>query len=212
MPFSTDPRIAAIEYKRNTLLSQNSNVSDRFKRARSGVQFLAYRLSGASLTSDQLSELRANYQYWTANAALRATANSFISDPTKTADDLVYPDLLDINAPSIYEGSDVPFVTNDELATLAEKLVLHPFSIEVAPTARRTGHLTLTTPSGLSNFTTVQVRQSATPGTGKGFQSSGEFDQILMSGKIVSDTTIECSWVAPTGPIIGNFNFHYQLN
>lgn len=91
------------------------------------------------------------------------------------------------------------------------RIDVHPFSFTVGPTARRSGHLTLTVPAGLSAYFNVVAYQSANPGTNKGqLPDAREFDQILMTADIINDTTLRISWVS-TGPVIGNYNAYYQI-
>lgn len=88
---------------------------------------------------------------------------------------------------------------------------VHPFSLTIGPTSRRSGHADLTVPAGMSAFFNVIAYESALPGTNKGHRTDArEFEQILMTAAITSDTSLHLSWVA-TGPVIGNFNFFYQI-
>lgn len=91
------------------------------------------------------------------------------------------------------------------------RIDVHPFSFTVGPTARRSGRLDMTVPAGLSAYFNVVAYQSAVPGANKGqLPDAREFDQILMTADITSDTTLRISWVA-TGPVIGNYNAYYQI-
>lgn len=91
------------------------------------------------------------------------------------------------------------------------RIDVHAFSFTVGPTARRSGHLNLTVPAGLSNFFNVVAYQSAVPGANKGaLPDAREFDQMLMTADIINDTTLRISWVS-TGPVIGNYNAYYQI-
>lgn len=91
------------------------------------------------------------------------------------------------------------------------RIDVHPFSIVIGPSARRSGAFDLTTAQDLTGFFNVAAYQSAAPGDGKGIRpDSREFDQILITADIVGANLLRCCWIA-TGPVIGHFNFFYQI-
>lgn len=97
------------------------------------------------------------------------------------------------------------------IPVVKSRIDVHPFAITVGPTARRSGHFDLTVPAGMNAFFNVIAYQSAIPGANKGTRSDArEFDQIFVAMAILNDTTLRGEWVA-TGPVLGNFNFYYQI-
>jgi len=134
MPYSSDSRIAAIEKKRDTLISQSSSTgsgtSERFKRARMFPQNLSIRLSGQTIDSDTLEKLQTNWNVWMTNSTFRQQADALIADPSKTAADLSYPATVSSPLPSIYTGSGMPFVTAQSLADALSPLQAEIDSLE----------------------------------------------------------------------------------
>lgn len=91
------------------------------------------------------------------------------------------------------------------------RMQITSFSANLGTTARRSGKIFLSGLSGLSTHTSAVVWQSAAPGTGKGTRTDGaELEQIQLEAVIVNDTSMRLHWMA-NGPVLGNFNFFYQL-
>lgn len=126
MPYSSNPRIKAIEIRRDALISLNSSTgsgtSERFKRARAFPQALSQRLSGDALDEATRTKLQDGWNIWMTNSAFRQLADAVIADPSKTAEDLVYPETVSSPLPSIYTGTGIPFVTPEVLTAALEPL------------------------------------------------------------------------------------------
>lgn len=132
-------------------------------------------------------------------------AHVFIWDGTKLVSELV--EVSTGNAGSL----PILPVPMSAMPVAKARIDVHPFNFTVGPTARRSGHLNLTVPAGLSAYFNVVAYQSANPGTNKGqLPDAREFDQMLMTAGIVNDTTLRISWIS-TGPVTGNFNAYYQI-
>lgn len=83
--------------------------------------------------------------------------------------------------------------------------------VNISAVPKRTGHFDITGQTGLTVSTPVIVRMAAGPYTGKGaLADEAEMDHIMCAGLVLNSTTIRVYWVA-TGPVIGNFKFHYRL-
>lgn len=132
-------------------------------------------------------------------------AHVFVWDGTK-----LVPELVEVATGAAGALPVLP-IPMSAVPVVKTRVDVHPFSFSVGPTARRSGHLNLPVPAGMSAFFNVIAYQSANPGAGKGARPDArEFDQMLMTAEIVNDTTLHISWIS-TGPVIGNFNAYYQI-
>jgi hypothetical protein len=77
--------------------------------------------------------------------------------------------------------------------------------------ATRSGSFQITGLSGLTIDRPVLINQANGPYTGKGtLADEAEMDQVSVTGKTTSATTIQCYWNSPT-PVLGNFKFAYAV-
>lgn len=89
------------------------------------------------------------------------------------------------------------------------RLTVVPFTQNLCSVAQNSGHFKITGLSGLSAFTKVRAWQSDVPVIGT-LSDFLEMDQISISASIVNNTTLNFFWMA-SGPVIGSFNFNYQI-
>jgi hypothetical protein len=86
-------------------------------------------------------------------------------------------------------------------------------SLATFPGLRRTGRFTIGGLSGLTVGKPVIVQQASGPYTGKGTRADeAEMDMLVVSGKVISATTIECFWNSAGGRVRGNFKFDYMVS
>jgi hypothetical protein len=86
--------------------------------------------------------------------------------------------------------------------------VLVSHEVNLGTRARRSGNFNITG-SGFTIGKPVMIQKATGPYTGKG-NLSDEFQAgtLIVSGKVISSTVIECQWVCDT-PIRGNVKFNY---
>lgn len=83
-------------------------------------------------------------------------------------------------------------------------------SLGSAPDARRSGAFTITG-SGLTAGKPVSIQQASGPYTGKGTRTDeAEKDQVLVTGKVLNATTIQCYWNSRYR-VRGNFKMDYVI-
>lgn len=84
-------------------------------------------------------------------------------------------------------------------------------SLGSAPDARRSGRFTIAG-AGLTAGKAVSIQQANGPYTGKGTrEDEAEMDQILITGKVLNATTIQCFWKSQHRTR-GNFKFNYAVS
>lgn len=102
-------------------------------------------------------------------------------------------------------------VVGGKVSLTDPRMQINAFSVNLGATARRSGKIFLSGLSGLSSHTSAVAWQSTSPGTGKGARTdNAELEQIRLEAFIVGDAALHIHWMA-NGPVLGNFNFFYQL-
>lgn len=85
-------------------------------------------------------------------------------------------------------------------------------SLGAAPQLRRSGSFQITGLSGLTIGKPVLIQQASGPYTGKGMRADeAEMDMLVVTGKVLSATAIQCYWQAACGRVRGNFKFDYLV-
>ena len=102
---SPDPRIRAIEEKRNALISQQWDVSTRHATEREVFLNVVDRLSGITLPANEIAELKSIWQVFQTNRLFYTQCDALIANPAKTVADVVYPPLVNCDVPSFFTGS-----------------------------------------------------------------------------------------------------------
>lgn len=94
--------------------------------------------------------------------------------------------------------------------TGAPSLTTVEVSLGSAPSAFRSGRFTIAG-VGLTVGKPVFVQQASGPYTGKGtLANEAEMDLLIVTGKVISTTLIECFWNSTTF-VRGNFKFDYFI-
>ena len=94
--------------------------------------------------------------------------------------------------------------------TVAVTLTTVEASLGSVPDAFRSGHFTIAG-AGLTTDKPVSIQQANGPYTGKGTrQDEAEMDQVLVTGKVLNPTTIQCYWKSQHR-VRGNFKFDYAV-
>jgi hypothetical protein len=85
-------------------------------------------------------------------------------------------------------------------------------NLGTVPSLRRSGRFLITGLSGLTAGKAVSIQQANGPYTGKGTrEDEAEVDQILVTGKVLNSTTIQCFW-SSRYKVRGNFKFNYSVS